>query len=335
MNPTEQLPRRKPEYLSPSALQTFEKNSQEYYIRYIAPVKALKLLQTQPMSVGSSFDAYCKSFLHEKLLGKNHPEADKYGFEALFVKQVEEHNRLWAREAGKHVFEEYQRTGALADLMLELATSVDDPRFEFELSAKIQGVPLLGRPDLRYISSEGAHVIHDWKVNGYCGWGNTSPKPGYIRCRGDGSKGAHKDAFIQKYKGLDINTGTFIENVDQDWALQTCTYGWILGTPVGEEIIVSIDQVACHGGKKDAAGRPSLRFAAHRARAARDFQLLAIERYKYLWGILTAEPFYFFRELSFEDSAAKCQMLDDQCALMASGNLTDDEAWVMSLSRKQ
>lgn len=340
--------RRRPEYLSPSALKTFESDPIEYYRRYVSPVKPPKIPQTPPMSVGSAFDAYVKAYLHEMIYGKNHPESDKYNTEALLKAQVEPQNMDWARDAGKYCFQQYKDSGALADLMLELKQSVDDPRFEFEVrgvvggeregvSGKKMGVPLLGKPDLRYVNELAADVTHDWKVNGFCGNGNTSPMAGYVMCRDQtGYKtGAHKDAYIQQFRGLEINTGAFLETYNTEWATQLCTYGWLLGAPVGKELITSIDQLACNGSKKTTSGYPTIRIAHHRIRVSEKFQYEVMGRYQGLWGILTEEPFYFFRDLSFEESARKCELLDTGTELMATAEPGSDEAWLANLGRSQ
>lgn len=335
--------RRQPEYLSPSALGCFEQDPVEYYRRYVSPVKPPKLLQTQPMSAGSSFDAYVKSFLFEKVYGKTHADSEKYSIESLLASQVEQHNRDWARRAGAYVFQCYKDSGALADLMLEIHAAVDEPRFEFEIRGIIgvevgtkMGVPLLGKPDLRYVHKLGAHIIHDWKVNGFCGRYNTSPMPGYIEVRDETGykKGVHPDAFIQRFKGVFINTGAYLETYNADWATQLATYGWLLGEPVGREFVVSVDQVCGNGTKLTTAGWPALRFAHHRIRVSEKYQYAAMQKYQNLWGILTDEPFYFFRNLSFEESAKKCEMLDQTTALMSS-DLEDDDAWIMNMGRTQ
>lgn len=341
--------RRKPEYLSPSALALFETNQQEYYLRYISPVRPPKMLQTQPMSVGSAFDAHVKSYLHQTIYGKNHPESPKYDLRTLFEAQVESHNREWAWMAGQYVFEQYTKSGALADLMLELSKAADDPRFEFDVKGVIEGyregitknkmgVPLLGKPDIRFINSEGAHAIFDWKVNGFCGRFNTSPQPGYVELLEENSgywirKGAHKDAFITRFKGMMVNTGSYFEMYDDAWATQLATYSWLLGETVGTESIIGVDQIVCNGTKMK-AGRPLLRIAKHRSRISEQFQFKAMARYQNLWSIVTSEPFYFFRDLSFEDSAAQCQMLDDQAKLMCDPENTSDEAWIFNISRQ-
>ena len=61
------------------------------------------------MSVGGSFDAYAKSALHERLFGKG--AAPQFEFQTIFENQVEPHNRDFALEAGKYIFDCYVLTG--------------------------------------------------------------------------------------------------------------------------------------------------------------------------------------------------------------------------------
>ena len=55
---------RKPEYLSPTSISLHEKDVDEFYSRYLADNKMPRMAQTQPMAIGSAFDAFCKSYLH-------------------------------------------------------------------------------------------------------------------------------------------------------------------------------------------------------------------------------------------------------------------------------
>lgn len=342
--------RRMPKFLSPSALALWKANPQEYYGRYICPLKIPAPPQTQPMAAGSAFDAFIKSYLHENIYGKNHPEADKYSIEAMLESQVEIHNREWARKNGRIIFEKYSKSGALADLMLELNSAVEEPRFEFTVSGIVggsregvsgakHGVPLLGKPDLRFINSQGAHVIFDFKVNGYCGKYNTSPQAGYVslieetgignwkRCAG------HKDAYVTRYLGMEINTGSYLNDYAEDWATQLATYSWLLGEEVGAESIIGIDQLVTNGSKRDAEGIPLMRIARHRSRISQKFQIEAMHSYQTLWAILNEQPFYFFKDKSFEESALMCQTLDAQAKAM--GGIVEDsvEAWIYQQGR--
>lgn len=341
---------RRPLFISPSALSTFEKDRQEYFMRYLSDVRPPSMPQTEPMSAGSAFDAYAKSYIHSKLFGKGHRDAPKYDLDTIFESQVESRNRDFARKAGAYCFERYQNSGALADLMLELNKSVDEPRFEFEVKGVIQGnresvtgihggVPLLGRPDIRFVNSEGAHVILDWKLNGFCGKYNLSPMPGYVMLREDCGgvsnwyrKGQHKDCVLIRHRGMEINAGSYLEQHDESWASQLATYGWLLGEEVGIEIIVGIDQIVCNGKERDGNGFPRLRVASHRSRISSKFQYDLLTRYEKLWAILSKpdDQMHFFEELSFEESQRQCANLNSRTNMMIDGE--SDESWAARIA---
>lgn len=335
-----------PEYLSPSALKQSELDMEEYYFRYLCDTRTPKIPQTQPMSVGSAFDAYVKSFLHEKLFGKGHKDAAKYERDAIFESQVEKHNRDWALKAGDHVFQEYLKSGALSDMLLELQGSVDEPKFEFDIRGQVRGqreaesklvadMVLLGKPDIKFVNSEGVDCIFDWKVNGYCGKGNTSPKPGYVQIRepsGDGyfRKGGHKDALPREIGGIVMNTTCTLDQVESEWATQISTYAWLLGCNVGSKFVAGIDQICGNGTKRDMLGRPFLRFASHRSYISEAFQHDVLARYQNLWHKIKSG--HIFSDLSREDSDAKCQEIERRAKQIVSGE-GDDGDWALNIAR--
>ena len=338
---------RTPAYMSPTSLKTFEGNIDEAYLKYLAETRAPRLPQTAPMSVGSAFDAYVKSYLHFALFG-NYGDSDAYAKESIFEKQVEPHNRDWAKLAGQHTFNVYKTCGALADLMLELGTAVNKPRFEFELLGAIEthigDVPLLGKPDIYFINGEGARVILDWKVNGYCGKSTTSPMPGYIMIRdgwlpsekkaSSGNRMPHKDCFPTPFKGLKINTMAFMDNLNEEWAAQLSIYSWLLGEEIGsQDLIVGIDQIVGQPSgavivHKESALRPGelihrdfehrvpwLRVASHRLKVNASYQFDLQNRLAEMWGRITSG--HIFKELSREESDGRCRMLEEQAAMLA------------------
>lgn len=312
---------RHPEYLSPTSVKLFLENREDFYIRYLSDHKLPRDPQTQPMSVGSAFDAYVKSYLHEKLVGKD----EKFNLTTLFEAQVEPQNREWAWYAGKHAFEEYKSLGALSDLMIELEQASTTPRFEIEIRGNIDGVVILGKPDVFFMNKSGYPVILDWKVNGYCGKSLTSPKPGYMRLRGDDKKsGHHKNAVPMIFQGMVINTASYLEDIDNDWAVQLAAYGWLCGADVGQEFIAAIDQLACG---PNGSGNPKIRIAEHRLRISRTFQKQTFENFKLCQTVI--ETGHIFTDLSREDSDARCIALDVRAAtlkrLYESNNPADQE----------
>ena len=321
-----------PKYLSPSSLNRWESDQEEFYLQYLADKRPPRMPQTQPMSVGSSFDAYIKSFFHKELFGSVAADS-RFEFNTIFEDQVEPHNRDWALVAGKHAFDSYKTSGALFDLLKQLKEAQGEPRFEFTIEMQIKQVNLLGKPDVFFIHKEGKPVILDFKVNGYCGNYSTSPKPGYLKIR-DGwltaawssSKGAnsmHKNAQPFMLEGMEINIGSFLEDVDKTWATQLATYGWLCGAEVGSEFICALDQLVCK--PSPVSTFPKIRVAEHRCLISKEFQLKVISRYSELWEIVHSN--HIFRHLSFEESAARCEMLNLQHAAFG-----DDDDFIKELT---
>ncbi|MEA1999811.1 MAG: PD-(D/E)XK nuclease family protein [Euryarchaeota archaeon] len=315
-----------PKYLSPTSLGKWESDQEEFYLQYLADKRPPRFPQTQPMAVGSAFDAYVKSYYHSVLFDTVDP---RFEFETIFEEQVDEHNRDWARGAGEYTFECYKTSGALADLLKELQKAKSEPRFEFTLQEELHGVPLLGKPDLFFIHQSGTPIILDWKVNGFCSKYAKSPNRGFLRVRdgwvGVPSRGAnsiHKDAHPMSHSGVIINIAEFLETINKEWATQLSTYAWLCGAEIGSEFVVALDQIVA---KPDAPDKPKLRIAEHRCLVSADFQRKTMSRYSELWEIINSD--HIFRDLSFADSATRCQTLDDQHIAFA-----DDDDFVKEMT---
>lgn len=292
--------------LSPTGVSLFEQDQDAFYLKYLAKVKPERSLQTQPMAVGSAFDAFVKSYLYQRLVGEN----SAYEREALFEAQVEPHQRDWAKAAGEHCFLFYRDSGALDQIIRELRGGIGKPRFEFEISGEIEGVPLLGKPDIFFMSKEGARVIYDWKINGYCARSVISPMKGYLRLF-PGNK-QHKDCAPMVVKGVEINVAEFLEDLNPDWARQLSMYSWLLGEQVGSQFIIAgIDQIACKPGIP-----PALRVANHRLRISEEYQVGLMDRIKQIWEQVHSD--HFFRNLTEEESNVRCLMLEQQAETLAN-----------------
>lgn len=307
---------RQMQYLSPTSLTIYNEDKVKFYLLYLADQKCPRDAQTEPMAIGSSFDAFVKSYLHERLFGVGNDP--RFALRTLFENQVETQNRDKAWEAGKHVFELYKQSGVLVDLMVELNASVTTPRFEFDLfgvvdheregvEKKLGAVPLLGKPDLFWTNKLGARVMHDWKVNGFYSRSGVSPASGYVRIREVGRPySAHRNAFPMMWKGMLINTAQTLDMVKPDWAQQLAIYMWLCGEPVGtEDCVASIDQVVCRPG---VGMYPDIRFAEHRCRISKQFQLDVYDRAQKAWATITSG--HYFPELSLEDSQKRCTGFD-------------------------
>lgn len=297
------------QYLSPSSIAKYNENPDEFYMKYLSDKAPPKDKQTAPMSVGSSFDAYVKSYLHDQLFGKTDP---RFEFQTLFEAQVEPHVRAQALIDGKKCFEAYKATGALNDLMIMLSKASNTPRFEFDLRGVVEGhregvqlqfgnVVLLGKPDVHFISKEGVDVILDWKVNGF--YSQASPTKGYIKLRPEGTR--HKEAFVQWDRDIEVNMAHTLDQTREEWAAQLAIYGWLLGMKVGSRFVVAIDQLAC---RKDR----DIRIAEHRAYVNELFQHDLFRKAQHLWDLCHSG--YFFRDLTLEESQNKCKLLDEMAA---------------------
>jgi len=302
-----------PTYLSYSSLSTFEKNSEEFFIKHLAETRAPRVPQERPASVGSAFDAYVKAALHEALFGANNDP--KYTFEALFEAQVEAHNRDWAREEGKYVFDCYQRAGQYDTLLELLKKAIEPPQMEFEVRCLILGVPFLAKPDLRFVLEGPLKVVHDWKVNGFCGKSATSPNKGYMICndgfKADKQNKSHGTAHAQyvplQLKGMVIDAG-YLEDCSTGWADQLSLYGWSKGEAVGDQnVVLSVDQIVA---KPVQEGRPLLRVSSYRARVRRSYQEHLAKRLTTAWEVINSG--HIFRDLSPEDSADRQSILEQQ-----------------------
>lgn len=344
--------KRRPKALSYSSLSLYEKDPDEFFLRYLAGTKAPRLPQEKYMSIGSAFDAYVKADLHAAVFG---PGSDPtFGFEKLFEDQVEEHNRDWAREAGKYVFECYRHTGAYDELLALLLKSIEPPRFESKIDAEINGVPFTGKPDLRFMLQfdgfEPLRVVLDWKVKGFCSKSAASPSKGYALCRDgydaiklgiDKTKACpegkqsqshgkeHGNYLAHNHRGLTINQG-YMEACNDEYADQVSTYGWMLGeTPGDENVVVWIDEIVS---KPRPDQHPLLRVANHRARVSREHQLKLLSRITTCWDAITTG--HIFRDMSRADSDGRCEVLED----MSIGLQTDgsaEENWFNEAVRPQ
>lgn len=326
-------------HISHSAMQLFNSNVTEFYYRYVARHRAPSIPQTLPMSVGSAFDAFVKSYL-TKMLARGKPTDPKYEFKALFDAQVEPHNRDRAFIAGEHCFKCYQDSGALADLMLEICNGDKDPKFEFDVKGEVKHegheVWLNGKPDLDFTNKFGAKVTLDFKVNGYCS--QASPKKHYVKIR-DGwiatqekynsksHRTQHKDAMIQNVKGIDLNIACNLESIDTEWASQLSTYAWLMGASVGSDFIAGIEQLTF---LPNSDGKPFCRVSSYRNHVSKLYQQDTYRRYKQVWDALKTG--HFFPELSAVDNAKKLLDLEKMAHMLAKP-VDRREDWFANMNR--
>lgn len=323
----------------------FYRNREEFYLKYLAETRPPRMPQERYMSIGSAFDAYCKSGLHAALFGAGSNPA--YEFDAIFAEQVESQNRDWAREHGRYVFDCYCRTGAYQELLAMLSASKEPPRFEFTAEGTIAGVPLLGKPDCRFVTANGVHVILDWKVKGYCSKSAPSPSKHYRLCRdgydaialgidrtkaapdGKQSKShgtAHAGYVPYNHRGLEIHAG-YLEDANTEYADQLSLYGWLLGELPGDESVAFlVDEIVC----KPHQPKPLIRVAQHRARVSQNHQMTLLQNSKKCWQAVTSG--HIFSDLSREDNDLLCETLE-QTAIGLQSDGSSEGDWFNQVAR--
>jgi len=334
---------RKPEYLSPTAVDDWGMDGDivqrsEFYLKRLADNRPPRLAQTQPMAVGSAFDAYVKSYLHNSLYGNygkevEHKIVDVTGVETkirgpefdcqmLFDVQVEPLNREQAWKDGERCLQMYRDCGALSDLLIELQLAQGDVRFEATVEANVSHecmvceVPVLGKPDLSFKTRDDILVVDDWKVNGYYAKSMKSPAKGYIKCRDawnylvappsrGGAVVTHKDCMMKQVGGLWINNMIPFEQINEKFARQLTMYGWVLGSPIGSDVIIGIEQLC---GKPFPSG-VLLRVASHRGMVSQKYQFELALHISQIWQCIQDK--HIFNWMSLDESQAKCVVLDE------------------------
>lgn len=283
--------------MSPTSLHRFEGNTSEYYLYYLSDNRPEREPQTRAMAAGSGFDAFLKNHMFEMIYGRGIDA--RYTLDALLETQLESHNRDWGRTAGARIFDFYIKSGALADLMLELGRASTPPRFEFDVTSVINGVPILGKPDISFTSSQAMRITLDTKVNGYVS--RASPLKGYVNVRPANRNGStmHPDVMLGLEGGIHYNMVPF-EDIKADWADQLCTYAILIGSEIGStDWMMGIEQIAWG---------TTPRVASHRGKVGPIYQKGLFDRYKRAWDIINSD--WIFRDLSLEGSQARCAVLD-------------------------
>jgi len=321
MNEEPKSQRRTPTYQSPSALSLFYKDRPEFYMKYIAPISPPRFKQTEPMSVGSAFDAFVKARL---MVDLKIPGATA---EELLIDQVDPELVDFARVAGARCLDAYIRSGAYAHLIGELALS-SDAQFEATVNETIthgdKSVCFLGKPDLHFATPHGK-AIYDWKVNGYCSKSGVSPAKGYVRASKDAAVkvAVHKDADLDVcWGGILYDKNATMLTSNTSWSDQTCIYGWTLGYEVGVPFLVGIDQLAIRPSKKDSG----INCAAHRCFVSSAYQLDLWKRSSDAWN--ACQSGHIFMEMTRAESDAECDRLDGLCL-----KLQDPESYFTQFMR--
>ena len=299
-------------YLSPSGLSKFESNPELFYIQYLCPFRTQRPPQEPFMAVGSAFDAFVKSRIHTDLFGEKATQGSPFELQRLLETQVEEPVRTYAVAMGQHLFDQYNVSGAYGNLLADLAQSPYPPQMEFEVKGEVNGVRLLGKPDLRYITKEGLHVICDWKVNGAGSKTGASPQQGYKVCRdayGSRTHGKPHAKFNPLELGGQVVNKSYLNEFVDYWADQLTIYAWVLGEKIGsEDWVIRIEQIACR--PVPSIEQPRAKFATHLARSQEAYQQNLLTRVQDCWTAI--QTGHIFTDKTREESDALCDMLDMQ-----------------------
>jgi hypothetical protein len=292
-----------PKYLSYSGMSLFYKDPEAFYLRYLVENRPPREPQTAPMAVGSAFDAFVKAYLFERLVGRKDAQYEK---QALFETQVEEQARDQAWKDGTEVFDFYKKTGALADLVLDMEGCIGEPRFETEvtglvgITSRVGTVPILGKPDIFFVTKDGARIIFDWKVNGFYSNSPPSPKTGYLKMFP--GRGMHAMCMPHTHRGFTVNARHPLNMVDKEWAAQLSTYAWVLGEEIGSDYITIVDQIVCNKHTRNH------RVARHSCLVQDKFQLEVFDKYHKCWNAIQSG--HVFTNLSYDENLSKMKTLD-------------------------
>jgi hypothetical protein len=351
-----------PNYISNSAFQKFYKDPEDYVTNYCLFNPPSRFAQTIPMMYGSAFDGYIKHHLYTHLYPDMIPEFDMPNIihdqcerqfwdedycEVINGVEVKYDPEFNAFKWGKHLFDQYKASGSYLDLLKTVRHASELPRFEFTVTSSfVEGAlgsdgkvdfVLLGKPDLYFLSKDGAHIILDFKCNSI-GGKKTSPKKGYIVLKDGWETGQkhsprhnkpHKDASILSEGGIDCNFAHRFEDIERSWADQTTCYSWLMGTPVGGKVIAGIDQLIGQG--NEGYELPNISVAQHRYVVQPDYQLELYEAYKKMWVCLNNG--HIFHELSKVESNHKIASIH---ALFGTKHETgSDIEWLANNLRKQ
>lgn len=317
--------------LSTTSLHLWEKDRDQFYLKYLSEARPEFEPQSPAMTVGSAFDAFVKCSLHQHLFGND--GGGVYDLRTLFEAQVQNVElRPWAWEAGKYAFDAYRTWGCYDELLRELEGSEEPPKFEFEIAGEVFGVPVVGKPDLWY--KRGVQVLYDWKVMGFCSKHPQSPKKLHKSCRdcwgedrakatrGGGEAKPHKDYVEMDFNGHKIGTHT-LDQVDKGWADQLTIYAWLMGVELEDPVVVGIDQLACKPSPEPEVERfPLIRVAQHRCRLSTDWSTTLLGRIQHCWAQIQSG--HVFDDLTREESEARCAALDLQADVVGG---EDDDFW--------
>lgn len=251
-----------PKYMSPSSFKLFQTNKKKYFIKYMSGIKVANA-QSKAMAAGSAFDVLVKNQLRDDLGLTSKRDS--------LEESVDPTHLAWAKLNGPNIMTQYVNSGAYKSLLAYLDKSIIEPQFEFKLTRTYGGVPILGYPDVYWVTPEGLDVIADFKVNGYCS--TAKPKSTWIQAWPEPKR--RKFVGKRMYKGVFVHASEYFEACNKDWANQMTMYAWMMGA--GEDFVVSIEQLAFAG---------DLIVARHAGRVGPDYQDWLLKSLQDAWATI-------------------------------------------------
>lgn len=270
-----------PSFLSPSSLNQWKGSPNKFVLeRLVYPLQPREP-QSMAAAAGSSFDYHCKMYFKDELkidlltrvLG-NMFDKDLKDFHIskgttietlMWELNIEPQNRKEALPVGRELFNYYSKNGLAS---LREAIRDIEMRRTFNLTVNGLVVPLYGILDATIEDgTTGTVVPFDWKVSGYGSAEGKSPKKGYMNSWSDGlCTGSHKDYEVNMPFNL----------IDADWALQGCTYGWMIGREVLKPFPFIVDMIAIRS--------HSVKVARYRGIITTEFQQYVAALYYSAWS---------------------------------------------------
>ena len=254
---------REPKYLSPSSFFELEGNPDLFYLKRMGPEEYVPPRQPQAnyFGVGSAFDFFIKALIAQRI-GQLLPTN-------MYEDQVESHNRR-----SKSMVPRLGMAGAAAyfdspcwerlfthDKLHKIEDQVDIRR--------INGIPIWGKPDASFWTSEFGIGPFDFKTTGAFANYKKAPAPGY-------DKYWVWEEGVWREKGPHKSAANPLEVVNEKWAIQCVFYGWLLGREPTLPMPAGIDQVVYNGG--------NISIAQYRKVVGVEFQQAVLERLEDAWN---------------------------------------------------
>ncbi len=192
-------------YISPSSYKKSITSPNEFYLQRLCHDRLEYDPQSMPAAVGTAFDLKIK----KHLINQYSTMSEKARYMPELLAGIAEEHKDKALQSGTEICRSYVNWGLVkAERWADV---------ELQDTFNYGGIPILVKLDAS-VWHEDYEIPFDWKVSGYCS--QASPAKGFYQKIVKGiPKPAHK-LYRPKMQMSEINA---------DWAIQTCMYGWALG----------------------------------------------------------------------------------------------------------